>query len=80
MNASDVYKMYLATESYRHLTQEELEYAVNHPDWEPPVQFVHDWERYVPESMVANWTDFDLSTRMAIFIVTNVMAENENWD
>lgn len=44
------------------------------------VHKVHDWKNYVPEELSEHWYELTERERKLIFILTEPMADREEWD
>lgn len=42
--------------------------------------WIHDWERYVPNSLKAVWKNLSPETKTALFITGEEMSKEEGWD
>lgn len=41
---------------------------------------VHDWRSYVPDELEAMWPTLSPEVRMAVAVVAQIAASNEEWD
>jgi len=41
---------------------------------------VHDWKNYIPKAYVKNWASLDVNTKLAMYVIAEQVASNEEWD
>ena len=42
--------------------------------------YIHDYERYIPDMFKEHWGEISTETKVALFVVAEEMASNEEWD
>lgn len=41
---------------------------------------VHDWRTHMPHEIVEVWMELDYTTRLAVALLAERLAENESWE
>jgi hypothetical protein len=40
----------------------------------------HDWRNYIPDELRESWRELCFESRVAVFVATEKLANQENWD
>lgn len=41
---------------------------------------IHNWHNYIPDDLQAVWAQLSEETRAALFVVAQLLADNEEWE
>lgn len=54
--------------------------AIKEPCFEQEKGLVHNWRNHLPSELQESWHRLAPETRMAIYLICENMADNEEWD
>lgn len=49
------------------------------PQWDK-MRRVHEWRRYIPQVLRENWKALTAEARIAVYLMAEEQANNEDWD
>lgn len=66
-------------EEYRQMQQQRVLKECNEPHFEETTR-VHDWRNYIPDEVAETWEEFPLEARLAMWMMAEKQASNEEWE
>lgn len=61
------------------LTPDGYETMVRSPEWDRAHK-CHDWRNHVPDKLVEVWDNLPAAARLAVYLMAEWDAHNEEWD
>lgn len=61
------------------LLNDVLSVEVEEPEWDEGGR-IHNWRNYVPEEIQSHWKKLSLETKLVVFRMAHIQAQNEEWE
>ena len=50
------------------------------PEWFRPFEDCHDWKSHIPGELRRLWAELSHESRLALFVVAQKLADDEEWE